>query len=206
MNTAKQWAPSVWRSMTAVERERAIEAIQADARADLLAENARLKAEIFRMTASEQICVGAAGLGNFDELCGWIDGRKERLEAANARGDAALLDMERAITRLDQILTSTEEGTLPWWQKKHDDLALRDLKALAELCAKLEVARKHEVEMAQTIVDIGEKLAAETARANKLQAFFEAEYNQTCIHHNDEERKAAHCPVCQKARADRAKA
>lgn len=88
---------------------------------------------------------------------------KERLEAANARGDAALVDMERAITKLDHILTSTEEGTLPWWQKKHDDLALRGLEAVAELCAKIEDAQK------DALFAIEQKYS-ETARADKAEA------------------------------------
>jgi uncharacterized protein involved in exopolysaccharide biosynthesis len=93
-----------------IEREREIgplcdQVTATTARADKV--EAQLKAEIFALTASQQICVGATGVGNFDEVCGWIDGMKDKLEAANARGDAALIDMERALARADKGRGST---------------------------------------------------------------------------------------------------
>lgn len=41
--------------------------------------------EAFELKSSQQICVGAAGVGDFSELCGWIDAKKSELAKAQAQ-------------------------------------------------------------------------------------------------------------------------
>ena len=75
-----------------------VKAIQDDARADLLAEVERRKGEILALTASQQMCVGAAGIGDFSELCEWIDGVRAKLAAETARADSWESCVRAAVT------------------------------------------------------------------------------------------------------------
>lgn len=58
--------------------------------AELKSKLATAEAELFNAKSSQQICVGAAGIGDFSELCGWIDAKKSELSAL--REDKARLD------------------------------------------------------------------------------------------------------------------
>ena len=66
----------------------------------------RVQRELFALNASAQMCVGAAGVGDFSELCGWIDATKARLLASTRA-----LEWQPISTA-----SKTGEPLMLWWR------------------------------------------------------------------------------------------
>lgn len=61
------------------------------------------------------------------------DGMWYAYNDVEARVAATECELEQERSKLTHVLTSLSEGTLPWWQKKHDDMALEFTKVLNQV-------------------------------------------------------------------------
>jgi len=110
----------------AVERIKELEAERDRLKAELDGEGTRLvqcRAEVDSLTASQQMCVGAAGIGDFSELCGWIDDKKSQVESLEKQcgllrsklGEIKTLPWSHIVTQevraeIGEVLSSTTAG------------------------------------------------------------------------------------------------
>jgi hypothetical protein len=153
---------------------------------------------------------------NFPELCNTDTWPSERAIFVLRRLKARVAELEQSTyadlrVRLADLLAENaqlkaqaierEREIGPLCDKLTAETARADL-VQGHLDHKLEMERERMVVYNQQVAEI----AKLTARADKAEAIISKTYQQTCIHHNDKEREESGCPVCQKARAEKATA